>query len=223
RESSSSAEAKPEEIEIKGKKAYVKGHPQSAKPLRDLLGASVTVNAASPPGSIGGYGYHPEVRPGFIAHQPMALAAEVEVDIETGVVTPIKLIIGLFPGRMINPEIVRGQAIGSAIQTLGMALWEECKYDKGTSAYFSRDFTDYRLPRALDIPEVETILLEEVDETLMPHEGLPYGVRGIGEMACWGGPVAIANAIYNATGVRIKRSPATAEVVLEALRKEGIK
>jgi len=66
-------------------------------------------------------------------------------------------------------------------------------------------------------------LLEEVDKASPPHEGLPYGVRGIGEMTCWGGPGAIANAIYNATSVRVRKSPATAEVVLEALRKEGVK
>jgi len=211
-------ETRPDEIEIEGKKAYIKGHPEEAKPMTDLLSTPVTVSATGPPGSI-----YPEVKPGFIAHQPMALAAEVEVDIETGVVKPIKLVIGLFPGRMINPEVVRGQAIGGAIQSLGMALWEEFKYDEGASAYLSRDFTDYRIPRALDIPEIDTVLLEEVDETSPPHEGLPYGVRGIGEMTGWGGPVVIANAIYNATGVRVKKSPATAEVVLQALRKEPIK
>jgi len=210
--------ATPGEIEIKRKKAYVKGNPEGAKPLRELLSSSVTASAVGPPGST-----YPEVKPGFIAHQPLALAAEVEVDIETGVVTPIKLVIGLFPGRMINPGVVRGQAIGGVIQSLGMAIWEEFKYDEGASAYPSRDFTDYRIPRTLDIPKVEAVLLEEVDENSLPHEGLPYGARGIGEMTAWGASVAIANAIYNATGVRVKKSPATAEVVLEALKKESVK
>jgi len=65
--------------------------------------------------------------------------------------------------------------------------------------------------------------VEEVDETSPPHEGLPYGGRGIGEMTAWGGPVTIANAIYNAIGVRMRRSPMTAETVLEALRKEIVR
>lgn len=210
--------AKPEEIEIKGKKAYVKRHPEGAKLLQYLLTAPVTSSAVGPPGSV-----WTAVRPGFKDRQPMVLAVEVEVDIETGVVQPIKLVTGMFPGRMINPGVVRGQAIGGAVQTLGWALWEEIKHIKEASAYLSRDFTDYKLPRALDIPEIETVLLEEVDETSPPHEGLPYGGRGIGEMAAWGGPVAVATAIYNATGVRIKKSPMTAETVLEALRKEGVK
>jgi len=65
-------------------------------------------------------------------------------------------------------------------------------------------------------------MLEEVDQTAAPHDGLPYGGRGIGEMAAWG-LVAIANAVYNAIGIRIKRSPLTAETVLEALHKEEAK
>jgi CO/xanthine dehydrogenase Mo-binding subunit len=97
------------------------------------------------------------------------------------------------------------------------------KYDKEASIYLSKDFTDYKLPRALDIPEIETVLLEEVDETSPPHEGLPYGGRGIGEMSAWGGPAAMVNAIYNAIGIRIKGAPMTAETVLEALDKEARK
>ena len=209
---------KPEEIEIKGKKAYVKGHPEGAKPLRELLGTTVTGSATGSPGSI-----YPQVKPGFKALQPMAVAVEVEVDVETGVVKPLKLVTGMFPGRMINKGVVRGQAIGGAALTLGFALWEELKFDEEASTYLSKDFTDYKIPRALDIPEIETVLLEEVDETSPPHEGLPYGGRGIGEMSAWGGPAAMVNAIYNATGVRIKKSPMTAETVLEALGKEARK
>jgi len=213
-------EAKPEEMEISGGKAYVRGHPEGAMSFQDLFGplaAPVTGTAAGPEGSL-----YPLVKPGFKAKQPMIVIAEVEVDVETGVVKPTKLAGGMFPGRMINEGIVRGQAIGGAAQTLGMALWEELKYDEKASAYLSRDFTDYRLPRALDMPEIETVLVEEVDETSPPHEGLPYGGRGIGEMTAWGA-VAIASAIYSATGVRIKKSPMTAETVLEALKKEGAK
>ena len=208
-------QAKPEEIEIKGKQAYVTGHPEGAKSLRELLGVTVTGSAAGTPGSI-----YTELRPGFKALQPMVIAVEIEVDIETGVVKPIKLVTGMFPGRMINKGIVRGQAIGAAVQTLGWALWEELKFDAVASAYLNNDFTDYKIPRALDVPDIETVLLEEVDETSPPHEGLPYGGRGIGEMGAWGGPVAMASALYNAIGARIKKSPMTAETVLEALRKE---
>jgi xanthine dehydrogenase molybdenum-binding subunit len=212
--------AEPEDIEIGGKKVWVKGNPEGAVPLQYVFGvlsAPITGIAQGPPESI-----YPAVKPGFKATQPMIAAAEVEVDIETGVVTPIKLVTGMFPGKMINKGIVRGQAIGGATQSIGMALWEEVKFNYEEFAYLNRDFTDYRIPRAMDMPEIDTVLIEEVDEESPPEEGLPYGGRGIGEMAAWGA-VAFASAIYNATGVRIKTSPMTAETVLDALNKEAAK
>jgi len=226
-------EIHPDQVEISGKKAFPKGHPDQAIPLKDMFAAidpaliggplhgvaarfhpPVIGIAAGPHGSI-----ESMVKPGFKAHQPMVMAAEVEVDVETGVVTPIRLVTGTFPGRMINPGVVRGQAVGAAAQALGMALWEELQYDEQTSSYLSDGFTDYRIPRALDMPEIETLFLEEVDESSPPHEGLPYGGRGVGEMTCWGA-VVIASAIYNATGVEMRRSPMTAETVLDALEEE---
>ncbi|GAH88682.1 unnamed protein product, partial [marine sediment metagenome] len=104
-------QAKPEEIEIRRKKAYIKGYPEGAKPLIDVLVAPVTVSATGPPGST-----FPEIKPGFRAQQPLVLAVEVEVDVETGVVTPIKMVVGLFPGKMINQGVVRGQAFGGSVQ-----------------------------------------------------------------------------------------------------------
>ena len=212
--------AEPEDIEVGGKKIWVKGNPEGAAPLGYIFGvlpSPITGIAQGPPDSI-----HPEVKPGFKAKQPMIAAAEVEVDIKTGVVTPLKLVTGMFPGKMINQGIVRGQAIGGATQSLGMALWEEVKFDYEEFAYLNRDFTDYRIPRAMDMPKVDTVLIEEVDEESLPEEGLPYGGRGIGEMAAWGA-VAFASAIYNATGMRIRTSPMTAETILDALNKEAAK
>jgi xanthine dehydrogenase molybdenum-binding subunit len=227
-------EAHPDQVEIHGKKVFLRDHPERSIPLSDLfavydpelIGQMAGVAARFHPPVIGTAtgprsSIDPMVKPGFKAHQPMVMAAEVEVDVETGEVTPLRLVTGTFPGKMINPDVVRGQALGGAAQTLGWALWEELRYDEETSRYLSDGFTDYRLPRVLDMPEIENIFIEEVDEESPPHEGLPYGGRGVGEMTAWG-PVVIASAIRNATGVRMLRSPMTAETVLEALEEEGI-
>jgi len=202
----------PDQIVLAGKRAYIKGRPGETRPLRDLLKTSVTGNAEGEPGD-----WLPDVKPGFRPFHPVVIAAEVEVDVETGDVRPVRVVPAMFPRRMINPGMVRGQSIGGAAMTLGMALWEEVKYDENTQTYFSKDLTDYRIPRSLDIPEIESILMEELDEEMPPHEGLPYGAAGLGEHAAWGGPAAIANAVYNAIGVRVNSSPITAEKVIEAL------
>jgi len=214
-------EGEPKDIELSGRKARVRGRPESEVALEDVLGlfgTSVTGSATGPLGS-----FHPEVKPGFKAKQPIVLAIEVEVDIETGDVKPLGVISGIFPGRVINTGVMRGQTLGGTAQTLGWALWEELRYDEKYSAYLSRDFSGYRIPRALDVPEIETIFMEEVDDTSPPHEGLPYGGRGTGEMSAAVGPVAIASAIYNATGVRMRKVPMTAKTVLEALGQEAIR
>jgi len=210
----------PKEVEVNGGKCHVKGNPEGAMDLLDICGPfspPIEGKAAGAPMSI-----YPEVKPGFKAKQPMIMAAEVEVDMETGAVTPLKLVSGMFPGRMVNKAVVRGQALGGATQSLGMALWEEIKFDQETCTYLNKDFHDYRIPRALDMPEIDCVLLEAVDEESPPHEGLPYGGRGIGEMSAWGA-VAIANAVYNATGVRIRKSPVTAETVWKALSREDLR
>jgi xanthine dehydrogenase molybdenum-binding subunit len=98
-----------------------------------------------------------------------------------------------------------------------MALWEEVKYDEEAACYLSNGFTDYRIPRALDLPEIDTVFVEQVDAARQPHEALPYGARGVGEMTAWGA-VVIAAAVHNALGIRLRNSPMTPEVVLNALQ-----
>jgi CO/xanthine dehydrogenase Mo-binding subunit len=210
----------PREVVIEGDQYWLEREPSRKFPLWEFIStlkAPIVARAEGEP-----LHEHPLVKPGYKAHQPMIMAAEVEVDVETGEVKPIKIVAGMFPGRMINPGVVRGQAIGGATQTLGMALWEHVGFDEETLTYWNRDFTDYRVPRALDMPIIETVLLEQVDPESPPHEGLPYGGRASGEMSAWGA-VALANAVHNATGVRVSESPLTAEAVLRALNREALR
>jgi len=211
-------EVGPEEIEIGEKKAYVKECPERSIPLPQLLTTSIVGSASGSPGSI-----FPEPEPGTKARQPLVLAAEVEVDTETGQVRPISLVMGNCPGRVINPDVVRGQYIGGAIQTMSLALYEEFKYDEKTSRYLSNNLVDYRVPRALDLDgvEIESIVLEEVAGR-KPHEGTPYGAMAVGELSCWGTVAAIANAIYDAIGVRSEVYPFTPEKILEKMERKGI-
>ncbi|MBI2975540.1 MAG: molybdopterin-dependent oxidoreductase [Chloroflexi bacterium] len=135
--------------------------------------------------------------------------AEVEVDTETGKVRVLRLVCANDVGRAINPMAVEGQIEGGAQMGLGYALTEELLVKEGR--VLNPDFLDYRLFTSADMPELETIIIETDDP-----QG-PFGAKGVGEMGGTPTAAAIANAIYDAVGVRLTQVPMTPERVLKAL------
>ncbi|HMH51649.1 MAG TPA: xanthine dehydrogenase family protein molybdopterin-binding subunit [Candidatus Acidoferrum sp.] len=136
-------------------------------------------------------------------------AAEVEVDTQTGVVRVLKLVAAHDVGRAINPQSVEGQIQGGAVMGLGYALMEEVVVQDGIN--LTTSFASYLIPTASDVPDVEPLVVES-------GEGLgPFGARGIGEPPIAPPAAAIANAIEDATGVRITQLPITPERVARAL------
>lgn len=138
-----------------------------------------------------------------------AQMAEVEVDTETGQVRVLRLVCANDVGRAINPMAVEGQIEGGAQMGLGYALTEELLVRDGE--VLNPDFLDYRLFTAADMPEIETIIVETSDP-----EG-PFGAKGVGEMGGTPTAAAIANAVFDAVGLRLTRLPMTPERVLAAL------
>lgn len=137
---------------------------------------------------------------GFGAH-----LAEIEVDIELGTVKLLRLVAAHDVGKAINPTLVEGQIEGGAAQGLGLALLEEFHPGRGENLH------DYLIPSAGDMPEVLSILIED------PSPVGPFGAKGIGEQALIPTAPAILNAIHDATGVRIRRVPATPDRVRAAI------
>jgi aldehyde oxidoreductase len=145
---------------------------------------------------------------GFGAHM-----AKVEVDIELGTVRVLRVIAAHDVGHAINPTLIEGQIEGGVAQGLGMALMEEFFPGK------SENLHDYLIPTIGDIPPIESILIED------PSPVGPFGAKGIGEQAVIPTAPAILNAIHHATGVRIRRVPATPDRVREAIlnaRREAV-
>jgi CO/xanthine dehydrogenase Mo-binding subunit len=138
-----------------------------------------------------------------------AQMAEVEVDTETGNVRVLRLVCANDVGRAINPMAVEGQMEGGAQMGLGYALTEELIVKEGR--VLNPDFHDYRLFTSADMPKLETIIVETDDP-----QG-PFGAKGVGEMGGTPTAAAIANAIYDAIGVRLTTVPMTPERVLRAL------
>lgn len=144
-----------------------------------------------------------------------AQIAEVEVDTETGEVTIVKMWDAHDIGKAINPQSVEGQIEGSLVMGIGYTFLENLHFDKkGRPA--NGNFANYRLPRTMGMPPMESILVETQDP-----EG-PFGAKGMGEASLLPTSAAIANAIYDAVGVRMKELPITPEKILKALKeKEG--
>lgn len=142
--------------------------------------------------------------------------AEVEVDPDTGQVTVTSFVAAHDVGRALNPMALEGQIQGGVAQGMGWALTEDMAYDED-GRLLNPDFVDYVVPGPLDVPEIETILVEPVEK-----EG-PYGAKGIGEPALNPAMAAITNAIYNATGIRFKTLPVSPEKMLNELKRQNEK
>ncbi|MEM3819446.1 MAG: xanthine dehydrogenase family protein molybdopterin-binding subunit [Nitrososphaerota archaeon] len=145
---------------------------------------------------------------------------EVLVDTETGIVKPLKVVIGADVGTVINPDLAEGQLHGGFIMGWSRAILEDLKYNEEIGDIECRGFIiDYKMPTAADIPEeIKTFFVETYEPTG------PFGAKGLGEGAQNPAIAAISNAIYNATGVRFYELPITPEKLLEKLKeKEGRK
>jgi CO/xanthine dehydrogenase Mo-binding subunit len=113
-------------------------------------------------------------------------------------------------GKAIHPSYVEGQIQGGVAQGIGWGLNEEYVYDE-QGRLLNSSLLDYRIPTCLDLPMIETVLVE------VPNPGHPYGVRGVGEVPIVPPAAAVANAIYRAIGVRMYRLPMSPRHILEAL------
>lgn len=140
-----------------------------------------------------------------------ATAALVEVDTETGVVTPLKIVMVLDCGTIINPKGARGQIVGGAAQAIGHTLFEELATENGEVV--NTGFSDYEVPGISEIPDIEVEFMESIS-----REG-PFGGKGIAEMGIIMISGAISNAVFDATGARVSSLPLMGEKVLNEIQK----
>jgi CO/xanthine dehydrogenase Mo-binding subunit len=143
--------------------------------------------------------------PSFHTH-----AVEIEVDPETGEVSVLRYVVAQDVGHALSPDGVRAQIEGGVVQGLGYALSEEIVFRDGL--VLNPGLTDYKMPTAMDAPEVELVLVER------PGEHGPFGAKGAAEPPVIPAAAAIANALRQAVGVELNETPLTAERVLRALR-----
>jgi xanthine dehydrogenase molybdenum-binding subunit len=199
--------AMPDALEIADGVVRVKAEPSRSMTLVQVMqrhGRSITGEGSL---AVGQQGVEVERTTG--AH-----FAEVEVNVETGKVRVLRYVSVHDVGRPINVTIVENQIEGGTIQGLALTQAEEMRFDARTGRTLNASFLDLKPPTMLDFdPRV-------IEAVIVPNEGQtgPYGGKGLGENPCHPGMACIANAIYNATGIRLREVPFTRADILEAMR-----
>jgi CO/xanthine dehydrogenase Mo-binding subunit len=195
--------APPDEVEYRQGQFWVRSDAEQSLTLAQVARGAI------------GSGEGPVIGTGEVTHLLRAPAfatqiIEVEVDQETGLVQVVKATAVQDVGCAINPTACEGQIQGGVVQAIGWALMEEYVYDDH-GRLRNPSLLDYRMPTALDAPNIECVLVE------VPAADGPYGVRGTGEVPIIPGPAAIAAAVYDAIGARVNELPVSGERVLAAL------
>jgi CO/xanthine dehydrogenase Mo-binding subunit len=214
-------EAPVEDLDVKDKKIFVKGSPSKFIRFQDVLGGGMYKKGGP---IIGKASINPSTRPidpaiaqgaasrMFSTYTFATNMVEVEVDTDTGQVNVLKAVGAQDCGTVINPDGVEGQIVGGMTVGLGYGLFEDVIIKEGQ--VMNPSFLECRLPTALDMPEVHSFVVQNYD-----GNG-PFGAKGAGNSSVVNMASAVANAVHNAVGVRIKELPITPEKVMQGLKRK---
>jgi xanthine dehydrogenase molybdenum-binding subunit len=197
-----------DEIEIQDGQVFRRSHPQEAVRVGDLLWKLSDYVPEVPLTVL--YSRRANTKITGVPYQ--ATFVEVEVDLETGEVQVIKMVVVNDAGTVLYPTGAEAQQIGGQAIALGETLSEEIVYDRRTGRPLNLNLIDYKVPGMLEMPEIEPVLLEVWRGTG------EYGAAGLGEGTLTATPGAILNAIYNAIGVRFSHIPVRPQDILTALK-----
>ncbi|WP_213775037.1 molybdopterin cofactor-binding domain-containing protein [Bradyrhizobium sp. dw_78] len=147
----------------------------------------------------------------YVSYTHSAVFAEVRVDEELGIVRIPRIVCAAAAGRILNPKTARSQILGGVVMGIGMALHEEAMTDHRLGKIMNHDFAEYHVPAHADIADIEVIFVDEQDDKVSP-----LGVKGLGEIGIVGTAAAVANAIFHATGTRVRDFPITIDKLIAA-------
>ena len=193
--------ARPDEVLVEDGRMSANGRTDSlAEVVRRAGGAPIAERSKTGPD---------DDRKRWSLHSFGAQFAEVLVDPDLGLVR-VKRLLGVFSGgRILNARLARSQLLGGMVWGIGMALHENTVYDEKLGRIMTRDLADYHLPTHADVPAIEASFVEEEDVHVDPA-----GVKGLGEIGIVGTAAAIANAVFDATGKRVRSLPITPDKLL---------
>ena len=197
-----------EDVEFTGGRMVLKSDPATSVGIVEAMRAaglpSIEVEETASAGISGLISQMQKSR-----HTHSAVFVEVKVDEELGVVRVTRVVSAVAAGRIINPKTARSQILGGVVMGIGMAMHEETFTDHRIGRFMNHNFAEYHIPAHADIHDIEVIFVEEPDA-----EVTPLGVKGLGEIGIVGTAGAVANAIYHATGKRVRSLPITIDKLL---------
>ena len=193
-------------VEWKGGQAIAKGSK-----YRKLKAMTLDQLAAASPHTGGPIAGHSQLVADGAGVSFASHICDIEVDPETSATKVVRYTVIQDAGKAIYPSYVEGQMQGGSVQGIGWALNEEYLFD-GEGQMLNPTMLDYRMPTALDVPMIDTVIIE------VPNPSHPFGVRGVGEPPIVPPPPAIANAIKNATGLRMTELPMSPPRLFAALK-----
>ena len=199
-------EASAQDLQVRAAQVTVAGTDRGLS-VREVVGPKKGIPAAQ---FVGSATYHPTKSYSFAAH-----FAEVEVDTETGQISVLQVVPVHEIGKVIHPVAAAGQIEGGIQQGIGHTLYEDYQIDLKTGRSLNANFVDYKMPLAMDMPPIRTVILETA-----PDPGGPWGAKGVGEDPIIAIGPAIINAVHDAIGVRFRHYPIKPEQVLQALREQ---
>jgi len=204
-------EASPEDLVMKDRRIFVKGSPDQGMGLKELMSTPIYKYLA-PPEVIGRASQGVE----FHKAGKMMIAdfAEVEIDTRTAQMRLVKFLAYHDSGTVVNPAVCENQVAGGYYQSMGLCTTENLIFDEDSGAILNPNFMDYKLMGPLDLPDPDINFEQVYDE-----DG-PFGAKGIGEGVTCAVPIAVANAVYNAIGVRLNL-PITPAKILQALKSKA--
>ena len=196
--------AKIDDVEFVDGKIRVTDDPSRAVSISDAVRSSkedsLEVEASAKPDS---------KRKKFATYAHSAIFAEVKVDRDLGKIRVTRLVTAIAGGKFINPKTARSQILGGMVWGIGSALQEHSVIDQTFGRFMNHNLAEYHVPVNADIHDLEVIFVDEKDEVVNP-----LGAKGLGEIGVVGVAAAIANAIYHATGKRIRELPITLDKLL---------
>jgi len=196
------------DLEVREGEVVVKGQPARKIDVKEVL-------AKIQPHMIQGHGSRGNNPSDKTIHTFGAQCAEVEVDVETGEVTLLRVVAAYDCGRVVNPLMVESQVVGGVTQGIGFALTEERIVDGRRGTVMNANLEEYHVPTALDIPRIEYAQVDLPDPIANPT-----GAKGIGEPPLIPTSPAIANAIFDAVGVRVRETPLNRRRLISALEEQ---